>query len=75
MSAAPGCDIETAVAGAEGYLPSGGVYRLLERAIGAGLIVADWADREHARLFTTGATRRICYRQPQIDIICTAFSA
>jgi hypothetical protein len=67
VSAVPGCGIETAVAGADGYLSASGIYKPLERAIAAGLVVADWADREHVRLFTTGIARRIWYLSAELQ--------
>jgi hypothetical protein len=66
VSAMPGCTRELAVEAAEGYLPASGHYGPLDRAIARGLIVADWPDRYHVRLFTTGAARRIWYLRREL---------
>jgi hypothetical protein len=58
VSAMPGCTVEEAVQAVDAYMPDDGHYPPLDRALRAGLIVADWPDRERARLFATGAARR-----------------
>lgn len=66
VSAMPGCTREQAVEAAEGYLPASGRYGPLDRAISRGLIMVDWADGDHVRLFTSGAVRRIWYLRREL---------
>jgi hypothetical protein len=66
VSAMPGCAKEEAVQAVDGYMPSSGRYRPLDRALRAGLIVADRPGRERVRLFASGAARRIWYLRREL---------
>ncbi len=66
VSIRPGCSREEAVPAVGGYLTDSGRYGPLGRALDVGLVIADWPDRDHVRLFASGAARRIWYLRREL---------